>query len=77
MGLLTLVLDWIFVVGSGILSISIGLNAVSSHGACTAVFTAIAAVIGCACSSVRTLEKITWFAWIGLPSILTAGNLNV
>ncbi|KAL2799673.1 putative amino acid transporter [Aspergillus keveii] len=65
-------LYWIFVVGSGILSISIGLNAVSSHGACTAVFTVIAAIIGCACSSVRTLEKITWFAWIGLPSILTA-----
>ncbi|KAL3485510.1 transmembrane amino acid transporter protein-domain-containing protein [Aspergillus germanicus] len=63
-------LYWSFVVGSGILSISIGLNAVSSHGACTAVFTA--SVIRCACSSVRTLEKITGFAWIGLPSILTA-----
>ncbi|KAL4911131.1 hypothetical protein BDW74DRAFT_164750 [Aspergillus multicolor] len=67
--------DWIFVVGSGILGISIGLNAVSTHGTCTAVFTAVAAIMGFACSSVRTLGKITWFAWIGLPSILTAGTL--
>ncbi|KAL4942659.1 hypothetical protein BDV06DRAFT_211630 [Aspergillus oleicola] len=65
-------LYWIFVVGSGILGISIGLNAVSTHGTCTAVFTAVAAVVGFACSSVRTLGKITWFAWIGLPCILTA-----
>ncbi|KAL4883601.1 putative amino acid transporter [Aspergillus karnatakaensis] len=65
-------LYWIFVVGSGILGISIGLNAVSTHDTCTAVFTTVAAIVGFACSSVRTLGKITWFAWIGLPCILTA-----
>lgn len=61
--------------GSGILGISIGLNAVSTHGACTAVFVAIAAILGFIFSSVRTLGRITWLAWIGLPCILTAGEL--
>ncbi|KAE8144557.1 putative amino acid transporter [Aspergillus avenaceus] len=65
-------LYWIFVSGSGILGISISLNAVSSHGACTAIFVAISAILGFTLSSVRTLGKITWLAWIGLPSILVS-----
>lgn len=65
--------DWIFVSGSGILGVSIGFNAVSSHGTCTAVFSAVAAILGFTLSSVRTLGRITWLAWVGLPCILTAG----
>ncbi|KAL6238684.1 hypothetical protein BDW75DRAFT_246762 [Aspergillus navahoensis] len=66
------VLYWIFVAGSGMLGISIGLNAVSTHGACTAVFVAVAAVIGFAFGSIRTLGKLGFPAWIGLSCILTA-----
>ncbi|KAF9887418.1 hypothetical protein FE257_010273 [Aspergillus nanangensis] len=65
-------LYWIFVTGSGILGISIGLNAVSTHAACTAIFVAVSALLGFMFSSVRTLGHITWLAWIGLPCILTA-----
>lgn len=64
--------DWIFVAGSGMLGISIGLNAVSTHGACTAVFVAVAAVAGGAFGSIRTLGRISWLAWVGLVCILTA-----
>ena len=64
--------DFIFNSGSAILSLSIGLNAVSTHATCTAVFVAIAAIVGFAFSSVRTLGKITWLAWVGLPCILVA-----
>lgn len=39
------------------LGISIGFNAVSSHGTCTAVFVAVAAVIGFGLSSIQTLGK--------------------
>lgn len=60
--------------GSAILGVSIGLNAVSTHGVCTAVFVAIAAVVGFGCCSVRTLSRITWLAWVGLPSILVSGK---
>jgi hypothetical protein len=57
------------------LSISIGLNAVSSHGACTAVFLAVAAIVGFCLGSIQTLGRITWLAWIGLVCIMTASML--
>jgi amino acid transporter len=59
------------------LGISIGLNAVSSHGACTAVFVAVAAIIGFMFASIRTLGRISWLAWIGLICILTASEFNL
>ncbi|CAM1505934.1 Fc.00g115710.m01.CDS01 [Cosmosporella sp. VM-42] len=65
------VLYWIFVAGSGMLGISIGLNAVSMHGACTAIFVAVAAILGFILGSIRTLGRISWLAWIGLTCILT------
>lgn len=55
------------------LSTSIGLNAVSAHGACTAVFVVVAAVMSFALASIRTLGKMTWVAWGGLVSIFVAG----
>ncbi|KAM5341952.1 hypothetical protein ACJ41O_014983 [Fusarium nematophilum] len=65
-------LYWIFVAGSAMLGISIGLNSVSSHAACTAVFVAVAAVAGFLFASIRTLGRIGWLAWIGLVCIMTA-----
>ena len=67
-------LDWIFCSGSGLLSTSIGLNAVSAHGTCTAVFVAVAAIASFGLASIRTLGKIQWTAWVGLGCILTAGG---
>ncbi|KAL3467058.1 transmembrane amino acid transporter protein-domain-containing protein [Aspergillus heterothallicus] len=64
-------LYWIFVAGSGMLSISIGLNAVSTHATCTAVFVVVAAIIGFGFGSIRTLGKFTLLAWGGLVCILT------
>ncbi|KAF4548475.1 Transmembrane amino acid transporter-like protein 10 [Elsinoe fawcettii] len=66
------VLYWVFVAGSGMLGISIALNSLSTHGTCTAVFVAVAALAGFALSSIQTLGKITFVAWIGLFGILTA-----
>ncbi|GAP92251.2 hypothetical protein SAMD00023353_10100220 [Rosellinia necatrix] len=63
---------WIAVSGSGMLSLSISLNAISTHGACTAVFVAVAAIVGFSLASIQTLGRITWLAWIGLVGILTA-----
>ena len=59
--------------GSGLLSTSIGLNAVSAHGTCTAVFVAVAAIVSFVVGSVRTLGGIKWVAWIGLGCVFTAG----
>lgn len=54
------------------LSISIAFNAISTHGACTAVFVAVAAAIVMSCASLRTLDRISFLAWAGLVSILVA-----
>jgi hypothetical protein len=54
------------------LGISIALNSLSTHGTCTAVFVAVAAVAGFALASIQTLGKISWLAWVGLTGILSA-----
>lgn len=56
------------------LSLSICLNALSEHGACTAIFVAVAFVAICALSSIRTLGRITWLAIVGVVSIIVAGK---
>lgn len=58
------------------LGASIALNSVSTHGACTAIFVAVAAFVGFCFGSIQTLGKITWFAWIGLVAILSSSTHN-
>jgi hypothetical protein len=62
----------IFVVGSAIVGASIGLNAISLHATCTAVFIAVCAIVGFLLASVQTLGKISWLGWVGLISIVAA-----
>ncbi|KAJ8061171.1 hypothetical protein OCU04_010244 [Sclerotinia nivalis] len=54
------------------LSVSIALNALSTHATCTAVFVAVAAIIAYIFASIQTLGKITWLAWIGVAGIITS-----
>ncbi|KAJ5931052.1 hypothetical protein N7466_006545, partial [Penicillium verhagenii] len=61
-----------FVSGSAMLSISICLNALSNHAICTAIFVAIAAIITFTFSSIQTLGKISWLAWVGAICVLIA-----
>ncbi|KAJ5082990.1 amino acid transporter [Penicillium argentinense] len=63
--------NWVFVAGSGMLGISIALNALSTHATCTAVFVAVAAVVGFMLSSIQTLGRMSIFAWVGLVCIVT------
>lgn len=70
---LTLFEVWTFTSGSAMLSISIALNALSSHATCTAVFVAIAAIIGFMFSSIQTLARISGLAWVGATCIITSG----
>lgn len=60
--------------GSAMLSLSICLNALSDHGACTAIFVAVAFVAIFVVSSLRTLGRITWLALVGVTSIIIAGE---
>lgn len=56
------------------LSTSISFNAMSTHGACTAIFVAVAAAIGFGFASIRTLGRISLLAWIGLVSIVVSSK---
>ncbi|KAL6362268.1 hypothetical protein LRP88_04346 [Fusarium phalaenopsidis] len=66
------VLYLIFATGSGMLGISIGLNAVSTHAICTSAFVAIAAVATICFASIRTLSRISWLGVVGLICLLIA-----
>ncbi|KAK1142926.1 hypothetical protein N8T08_007167 [Aspergillus melleus] len=68
----TFCLFLIFVAGSAILSISIAFNALSTHAVCTAIFVLIAAIIGFIFSSIETLGRISWLAWVGAGSIIVS-----
>jgi hypothetical protein len=70
----SVVVGMIFVAGSGMLGVSIGLNAVSSHGACTAVFVVVAALVAFALASIRTLGRISWLAWVGMACIASSST---
>jgi hypothetical protein len=67
---LTCEIVWIAAAGSGMLGISISLNTLSNHGTCTAVFVAVAFLIGFGFASIRTLGKVAWIAWIGLVTLV-------
>jgi hypothetical protein len=54
------------------LGVSIGLNALSTHGTCTAVFVAVAAIIGFLFASVRTLGRLGWLAWVGSGCVIVS-----
>lgn len=71
----SLLSDWTFIAGSGMLSVSIGLNAVSSHATCTAVFVVVGAIVGFLFASIRTLGKMSWLAWVGVGTIITSSML--
>jgi hypothetical protein len=63
--------------GSGLLSLSISLNAVSLHALCTAGWVAIVTAIGFGLSSIQTLDKVSWLGWVGMVSILSARECSV
>jgi cell shape-determining protein MreD len=56
------------------LGISIASNALSTHGACTVVFVAIAAIVAFSLSSIQTLGRLTSIVWIGLACMLIASK---
>jgi hypothetical protein len=62
----------VFVSGAAMNGLSTAFNALSMHGACTAVFVIIAAIIIFSLSLIPTLGRISILGWVGLFSILAA-----
>lgn len=61
----------VMVAGSGLLTTSIALNAVSLHAICTMGWVGVAAgvalIVGTSC---RQLTKVAWIGWIGIASVV-------
>jgi hypothetical protein len=66
------VIAYLLCTGSGILGVSIGLNALSDHAACTVWWSFLAAVVTIATASVRKFQKVGWLSWAGFISIYAA-----
>lgn len=62
----------VLIVAAGNVSISTAFNALSNHGACTVVFTLVAAILVTGFSSVRTFSKLGWLTWIGFFTFVIA-----
>lgn len=58
------------------LSLSICLNALSTHGACTATFVGVAFIAVFLLSSIQTLGRVKFVAWVGVFAIMIAGELS-
>lgn len=62
----------LFIIGSALVGLSTSLNAVSTHGACTAIFVFVSAAAGFLFGSIRTLSKVAWIGWVGIFSIMAS-----
>ncbi|OAP58967.1 hypothetical protein AYL99_06264 [Fonsecaea erecta] len=66
------IVAWVLCAGAGILGVSIALNALSTHGACSVWFGFVGMIITVATASLRRLSKIGWLSWVGMISIFVA-----
>lgn len=66
------IIAYVLCTGSGILGVSIGLNALSTHAACTVWWSFIATAVVALAASVRKFHQIGWLTWAGFISIFAA-----
>ncbi|GAB7352105.1 hypothetical protein MBLNU459_g2604t2 [Dothideomycetes sp. NU459] len=66
------IVAYVLCTGSGILGVSIGLNALSHHAACTVWWSFLATIVVALAASVRKFHKIGWLTWAGFASIFIA-----
>ena len=66
-----LIFGQILITAGGVVSTSVGLNALSNHSQCTAVFGLVAAILITACSSIRTFARLGWLTWFGMVTFTT------
>lgn len=62
----------VLITAAGIVSCSTAFNALSNHGACTVVFSAVSAAIITGFSMVRTFSRLGWLTWFGFATFFVA-----
>ncbi|KAF7189866.1 N amino acid transport system protein [Pseudocercospora fuligena] len=66
------IIAYVLCAGSGILGVTVGLNALSHHAACTVWWTVLATGVVIACASVRKMHQIGLLTMAGFSSIFIA-----
>ena len=67
-----LLIGQILISAGGIVSVSTAFNALSNHGACTVVFSFVAAALITIFSSIRTFSRLGWLTWFGFSTFFIA-----
>ncbi|KAK4890654.1 hypothetical protein LTR27_010693 [Elasticomyces elasticus] len=67
-----LLIGQVLITAGGIVSVSTAFNALSDHGACTVVFSFVAAALITLFSSVRTFSRLGWLTWFGFATFFVA-----
>lgn len=62
----------VFIMASHILTFTVAMNSITSHGTCSIVFGIVGTVISFICSLPRTLEKMSWLSLVSFASIFAA-----
>ncbi|PKS08752.1 hypothetical protein jhhlp_004805 [Lomentospora prolificans] len=66
------VLAYVICTGSGFVGVAIGINALSSHAACTVWWAFIAFIVVSVSASIRKFQTIGWLTWVGFFSLFAA-----
>jgi hypothetical protein len=69
---LQILVGQVLITAGGIVSIDTGINALSDHSACTAIFAFVGAAMITVFSSVRTFSRLGWLTWFGFATFFTA-----
>ena len=63
------ILFLIFIMSSHLLTFTVAMNAITSHGTCSLVFGIVGTIISFLCCLPRTLEKMSWLSLVCESSI--------
>ncbi|MCJ1244422.1 hypothetical protein MMC30_001620 [Trapelia coarctata] len=63
---------FLFIMASHILTFTIMLNTITSHGTCTIIYGVIGVLVSLLCTLPRRLGDVTWMAWVSFVSIIAA-----
>lgn len=58
------ILFFIFIMSSHLLTFTVAMNSITSHGTCSIVFGIVGMVVSFICSLPRTLEKMSWLSLV-------------
>jgi hypothetical protein len=69
---LLFIIAYVLSAGAGIVGISVGINALSHHAACTVWWAFLGTIVVAVAATVRTFQRLGWLTYVGCASIFVA-----